>query len=62
MASYAWDFAGLPAGAGVTVPHSYAGAGTYKVTLTVTDTAGARSVSVQNVTVDAQPLNDAPEP
>ena len=62
VASFAWDYGdGTPAGAGMTVQHSYGQAGTYTVSLTVTDSAGGRSVSVQSVAVTAPPV-DAPAP
>jgi PKD repeat protein len=51
IVNYAWDFGdGATAGAPV-VDHTYAAAGTYTVTLTVTDDAGASATSVQNVSV-----------
>ncbi len=37
IVSYAWDFGDGTTGSGVNVTHSYKAAGTYKVTLTVTD-------------------------
>jgi nucleoid-associated protein YgaU len=37
VVSYAWDFGDGITGSGVNVTHSYEAAGTYKVTLTVTD-------------------------
>ena len=41
IVSYAWDFGdGSPAGAGETPSHMFMDAGTYTVTLTVTDSAG----------------------
>ncbi|NVJ65206.1 MAG: S8 family serine peptidase [Gammaproteobacteria bacterium] len=47
IASYAWSFGG----AGVTANNTFASAGTYSVTLTVTDNEGATDTSTQNVTV-----------
>lgn len=53
VVSYMWDFgdgAGLRPG-GVTMNHSFASAGTYKVTLVVTDDAGKTGTTSSDVTV-----------
>jgi PKD repeat protein len=49
--SYAWDFGDNSADAGVTTNHTYAEAGSYTVTLTVTDDEGALGTDTQTVTV-----------
>jgi subtilisin family serine protease len=51
-ATYAWDFGDQVTGSGMTASHVYAGAGTYGVTLTVTDLGGSSAVT-QSVTVAA---------
>ncbi|MFI8592968.1 PKD domain-containing protein, partial [Microbacterium sp. NPDC078428] len=51
--SYEWDFGDGATGTGVTVTHEYAGAGTYDVTLTVTDEAGLSRSVTQPVNVAA---------
>lgn len=53
IASYAWDFGDGGTGTGASVLHSYAAAGTYDVTLTVTDNGGASSAVTHSVTVAA---------
>jgi PKD repeat protein len=57
VASYSWDFGdSTPLGSGAQPVHPYATAGTYQVTLTVTDGAGASSDPVtQPVTVTDPP-------
>ncbi len=49
--SYTWSFADGGAGSGATAQHAYAQAGTYRITLTVTDEDGRTSVTTQTVTI-----------
>jgi serine protease len=51
IAAYGWTFGDSTSGTGATVDHSYAAAGTYGVTLTVTDTAGQGDTETRSVTV-----------
>ena len=54
IASYGWIFGdGSAAGSGVTVSHVYQTAGTYAVTLTVTDNLGATNSSTRQVIVSS---------
>ena len=55
IASYAWDFGDGGTGTSVTASHTYAAAGTYAVTLTVTDNGGAKGTVSHSVTVTAPP-------
>lgn len=59
VASYAWTFGDGTSGTGRTTTHTYAMAGTYDVTLTVTDNDGAKSSKKTAVTV-ALALNQPP--
>ncbi len=57
VASYSWDFGDqTAAGSGAKPSHTYAAAGTYNVTLTVTDNQGATNSVSHQVTV-AAPVN-----
>ena len=57
ITGYAWAFGDGAAGTGVTASHAYAAGGTYKVTLTVTDTAGQTGSVSHDVTV-SQPSGE----
>ncbi|RFA14645.1 cell surface protein [Subtercola boreus] len=60
VASYAWDFGDGQTATGATTSHTYAAAGTYTVSLTVTDNKGATGVFTNAVTVTAPRVNVAP--
>mgnify|MGYP000394769130 CR=1 FL=1 len=53
IASYAWQFGDGTTGTGVSPTHPYSQAGTYAVTLTVTDSRGLSRAITRNVTVQA---------
>lgn len=48
IAAFAWEFGDGESGSGAQVPHRYAGPGTYKVSLTVSDSEG-RTQSISSV-------------
>jgi PKD repeat protein len=61
VASYAWDFGDSSTSSTIAKPtHTYAAAGTYSVTLTVTDNGGAIGTVNKSVTVTAAPANVKP--
>ena len=51
VASYVWDFGDSKTGSGATTTHAYTAAGTYPVTLRVTDDKGAVGTTTKSVTV-----------
>ncbi len=51
--SYQWDFGDGDTGAGSTVNHTFVGAGTYTVSLEVTDNGSATGTVAASITVDA---------
>lgn len=51
IASYAWEFGDGSTGTGVSTNYTYPAAGTYVVTLTVTDAGGLTDVTTRSVTV-----------
>jgi len=59
ISSYAWDFGDGASGNGPAPQHSYALEGTYDVSLTVTDDAGASDTASISVTV-SDGINNAP--
>ncbi|MDF1542782.1 MAG: PKD domain-containing protein [Anaerosomatales bacterium] len=56
VASWAWSFGDGSTGAGPTVNHTYANAGTYSVKLVVTDDRGASATATTSVTVTEPPV------
>ncbi|MBT1002474.1 PKD domain-containing protein [Paenarthrobacter sp. DKR-5] len=60
ISSYAWTFGDGTTGTGVLASHSYAAAGTYTVTLKVTDNRGGTGTVSRQVTVSDRAANSAP--
>ena len=59
IASYAWNFGDGQSASGPSASHSYAAAGTYAVTLTITDAFGNTGSVTEPVTVTSQPGSTA---
>jgi hypothetical protein len=55
ISTYTWEFGDSGTATGATASHTYAAAGTYDVTLTVTDNGGATGTTTKQVTVAAEP-------
>ncbi len=53
--TYDWDFGDNTTGAGVTTSHAYPNAGTFTVSLTVTDAFGEKDTKTMDVTVTTPP-------
>lgn len=60
IASYSWTFGDSTGGNGANVSKTYSAAGSYTVTLTVTDTVNQTNAKSQAVTVTAAPVNTGP--
>ncbi|MFZ5376121.1 MAG: PKD domain-containing protein [Patescibacteria group bacterium] len=54
IVSYSWNFGDGSTGSGVTTSHTYTQAGTYQVTLTVTDNAGATGTASTTLTISSE--------
>ena len=59
ITNYSWNFGDGTTGSGEMDSHTYAAAGSYVVTLTVTDNSGATSSTETTVTIEAQ---NGPQP
>jgi PKD repeat protein len=55
ITGYAWNFGDGTSGSGVSPTHTYASAGTYNVSLTVTDTAGLTGTAATTAQIVAPP-------
>lgn len=59
ITGYAWDFGDGTTGSGATTSRTYGAAGSYPVSLTVTDDRGATTVTTRTITVTAPPVAEA---
>jgi hypothetical protein len=62
LLTYSWDFGDGTATTGKAASHVYAAAGSYAITLTVTDAGGRSATAVKQIAVSAPPLVDQPQP
>ncbi|MGD8587508.1 MAG: PKD domain-containing protein [Chromatiales bacterium] len=62
IVAYDWDFGDGNTGSGVSPSHSYAAAGTYNVTLTVTDDAGATDSAMTTAAIGDAPQDPIADP
>lgn len=60
IVSYVWDFGDGTTGSGVNVTHSYSMAGSYKVTLTVTDNGGSGDSATHTVQINEPTSKNQP--
>lgn len=60
IATYTWDFGDGDTGKGSTISHTYAVAGTYSVTLAVSDSSGNNALANVTVTADQAPVQLVP--
>lgn len=60
--SYVWNFGDSNVGTGATTSHTYGAAGTYTVTLLITDNGSLTGLTTAVVTVTAPPPPPDPEP
>lgn len=61
VASHSWDFGDGTVASGATAQHTYTEAGTYTVTLTVTDDKGDTATSTESITVVAPDVVEEPQ-
>jgi PKD repeat protein len=62
ITSYDWDFGDNSTGTGPNPSHVYAAAGTYNVTLTVTDDSGETAVATKTVNISGPPQTPVAKP